>query len=144
MTLQTLLWPVKVRGAHMHDFRRIQKTWRCQGFDEIQKNRIFFRKMVLPEFWGPWLRSNTLNDLANTALASKGSAKTKCMITEGYRTHRGVAGPKNFKKSGRFFSENRAPGVWAPGCNLNALIELANTALAIRGRKEPIRMTLRG
>ena len=128
----------------MHDFRGIQKTWRRQGFDEIQKKPDFFRKMVLPEFWGPWLRSNTLIDLANTALAGKGSLETKCMITGGYRTHRGVAGPKNFKKSGRFFRKIVLPGFGAPGCNLNALIELANNALGIRGPKEPISMTSEG
>ena len=100
--------------------------------------------MVLPDFWGPWLRSNTLIDLANTALASKGSVKTKCTITEGYRTHRGVAGPKNFKKSGRFFRKIVLPGFGAPGCTLNALFELANNALGIRGPKEPIRMTSEG
>ena len=74
-----------------------------KGSMKFKKKHDFFRKMVLPEFWGPWLRSNTLIDLANTELASKGSVKTKCMITEGYRTHRVVAGPKKFKKSGRFF-----------------------------------------
>ena len=36
------------------------------------------------------------------------------MITEGYRTHRGVAGPKNFKKSEVFFSGNLAPGILGP------------------------------
>ena len=115
-----------------------------KGSMKSKKNRIFCRKMVLPEFWGTWLRSNTLIDLANTALASKGSVKTKCMITEGYRTHIGVAGPKNFKKPGRFFRKIVLPGFGAPGCNLNALIELANIALGIRGPKEPIRMTSEG
>ena len=36
------------------------------------------------------------------------------------------------------------PGFGAPGCNPNALIELANTALAIRGPIEPLRMTSEG
>ena len=36
------------------------------------------------------------------------------------------------------------PGFGDPGCNPNALIELANTALAIRGPIEPIRMTSDG
>ena len=37
------------------------------------------------------------------------------MISEGYRTNRGITGPMNFKKSGRFFfSENRAPGFLGP------------------------------
>ena len=76
--------------------------------------RFFFRKIVLPGFWGPWLPSKHLIDLAITALASKNSVKTICMISEGYRTHRGVTGPMNFKKSGGFFSENCAPGFWGP------------------------------
>ena len=33
------------------------------------------------------------------------------MILEGRRTPRGVTGPMNFKKLGRFFSEKRAPGI---------------------------------
>ena len=57
---------------------------------------------------------NTLIDLANTALASRDSLETKCMICEGYRTQRGVTGPMNFKKPGNFFSENRAPGILGP------------------------------
>ena len=36
------------------------------------------------------------------------------------------------------------PGFGAPGCNPNALIELANTALAIRRPIKPIRMTSEG
>ena len=41
-----------------------------------------------------------------------GSAKTKGMISEGYRTHRGVTGPMNFKSMTFFFFflEKRAPG----------------------------------
>ena len=69
---------------------------------------------MLPGFGAPGCHASTLIDFANTALASKGSLETKYMITEGYRTHRGVAGPKNFKESGGFFSENRAPGILGP------------------------------
>ena len=37
------------------------------------------------------------------------------MISEGYRTHRGVTGPMNFKKNQEFFfSEIRAPGILGP------------------------------
>ena len=43
------------------------------------------------------------------------------MITEGYRTHRGAAGPMNFKESGGFFSENRAPGFLGPLAAMRAL-----------------------
>ena len=69
---------------------------------------------MLPGFWDPGCHPCTLIDLANTALATKCSVETKCMITEGYRAHRDVAGPKNFKKAGGFFSENRAPGILGP------------------------------
>ena len=130
----------------MHNFRGIQNPWRCHWSDEIQKKKtgFFFGKSCSRKFGAPGCHPSTLIDLANTALASKGSVKTKCMITEGYRTHRGVAGPKNFKKSGRFFRKIVLPGFGAPGCNLNALIELANNALGIRGPKEPISMTSEG
>ena len=64
---------------------------------------------MLPGFWGPGCDLDTLIDLANIALVIRHSAKNICMISEGYRTHRGVTGPMNFKKLGRFFSENRAP-----------------------------------
>ena len=66
------------------------------------------------DFWAPGCHPSTLIDIANTALASRRSVKTICMISEGYRTHRDGTGPRSFKKSGRFLSENRAPGIlWA-------------------------------
>ena len=46
---------------------------------------------------------DTLIDLANTALASRSTVKTICMISEGYRTNRGVTGPMNFKNKDVFF-----------------------------------------
>ena len=52
------------------------------------------------------------------------------MFSEGYRTQRGVTGPMNFKKSGDFLSENRAPGILGPWLALNTLIDLANNAMA--------------
>ena len=66
---------------------------------------------MLPDFWGPGCHPGTLIDLVNTALAKTGSAKNICMISEGNRTHTVVTGPMNFKKPGRFFPENHAPGV---------------------------------
>ena len=69
---------------------------------------------MLPGFGAPGCHPSTLIDPAITALASTNSVKTICMISEGYRTHRGVTGPMNFKKSGGFFSENCAPGFWGP------------------------------
>ena len=78
----------------------------------FKKIGSFFRKIVLPEFWGPWLPSNHFDRPCKHCAAIKGSLETNCMITEGYRTHRGVTGSKNFKKSGGFFSEKRATGIW--------------------------------
>ena len=65
--------------------------------------RFFFGKSCSRDFGAPGCHPSTLIDLTNTALASKSSVEIKCMITEGYRNHRGVAGPMNFKKSGFFF-----------------------------------------
>ena len=82
---------------------------------KFKKSRIFFGKSCSRNFGAPGCHPSALIDLANTALASNGSLKTKRMITEGYRTHRGVAGPMKFKKSRRFFfSESRAPGILGP------------------------------
>ena len=65
----------------------------------FKKIGIFFRKIVLPDFWGPCLPSNTLIDFVNTALASKVFVETIGMFWEGWRTHRGVNGSMNFKKN---------------------------------------------
>ena len=65
-------------------------------------------------FGAPGCHPSNLIDLANTALASKSSLKTICLISSGHRTDRGVTGPMNFKKSGGFFSENRARGILGP------------------------------
>ena len=106
----------------MHDFRGIQNPWRCHWSDEIKKKDVFFSgKSCSRDFGAPGCRPITLIDFVNTALASRTSVKTKCMITEGYRTHRGVAGPKNFKKSGGFFSKNLAPGFLVPLAAIRAL-----------------------
>ena len=51
---------------------------------------FFFRKVVLPRFWGPGCHPNTLIDNANTALASISSVEPICIISEGYRTHEAV------------------------------------------------------
>ena len=75
---------------------------------------FFFGKSCSRDFGAPGCHPSTLIDPANYAPASKDSVQTICMISEGCRTHRGVTGPMNFKKSGRFFSENRAPGILGP------------------------------
>ena len=88
----------------------------------FKKPDDFFQKIVLPGFGEPGCHPDTLIDLANTALASKSSVETICMILGGYRTQRGVAGPTNFKKSGGFFfSENRARGILGPLSAIQAL-----------------------
>ena len=88
----------------------------------FKKSAFFFGKSCSWKFGAPGCHPSTLIDLANTALASKGSLETKCMITDGYRTHRGVAGPKSFKeRGGFFFSENRAPGFLGPPAAMQAL-----------------------
>ena len=69
---------------------------------------------MLWDFGAPGCHASTLIDFANTDLASRCPVKPICMFSEGYRTNRGVTGPMNFKKSGRFFSENRAPGILGP------------------------------
>ena len=95
------------------------------------KSRKFFWKKRAPgDFGAPGYHPSTLIDLANTALASRRSVKTICMISEGYRTHRDVTSPMSFKKSGRFLSENRAPGILGPWLPLNTLNDLANNAPA--------------
>ena len=67
------------------------------------------------------------------------------MISEGCRTHRVVTGPMNFKKSGFFFPENHAPGVFgAPGCHPGTLIDLVNVALVSKSFVEPECMTSEG
>ena len=73
------------------------------GSKIFKKTQDFFGKTCPRVFGAPGCHPGTLIDLVNTALASKVSVETVCMISEGYRTHRGVAGPINFKKLGGFF-----------------------------------------
>ena len=106
----------------MHFFRRIQNPWRCHWSDEIKKKTgFFFGKSCSRNSGVPACHPITLIDFVNTALASKSSVETICMIWEGCRTHRAVTGPIGFKKSGGFFSENRAPGFLGPLAAIRAL-----------------------
>ena len=75
---------------------------------------FFFRKSCSRDFGAPACHPITLIDFVNTALASKGSVETICMIWEGCRTHRAVTGPINFKKSRGFFRKIVLPGFWGP------------------------------
>ena len=76
---------------------------------------FFFRKLVLQGYWGPGCHLNTLIDLANNALASNGFLNAICLFSEGYRNHRGVTVPMNFKKPDVFFFQKLVlPGFWGP------------------------------
>ena len=75
----------------------------------FKKSRHFDGKPCSRDFGAPGCHPCTLFDVVHTALASKCSVKTICLISEGYRTHRAVTGPMSFKKSRRL-SETRAPG----------------------------------
>ena len=56
-----------------------------------------------------------LIDLANTGLANRSTVETICMFSEGYRFHRGVTGPMNFKKIRTFFFRKFVlQGFWGP------------------------------
>ena len=106
---------------------------------------FFFGKSCSRGFGATGCHPDTLIDLENIALVSKHSAENICMISEGYRTHRGVTGPKNFKKSGGFFFGNSCSrGFGAPGYNPSTLIDFANAALTSKDSVEPIYMILEG
>ena len=80
---------------------------------------------------GPKLLFNTLIDLTNNALASKGSINAICFFSEGYRNQISVTGSTNFKKSGRFFfGKSCSQGFGAPGCHPSTLIDPVNPAVA--------------
>ena len=124
----------------MHEFSELQNPLSCHWSDEFQKNTTFCGKIVLPGFWGTWLYQSTLFDLANFVLASKGSAKTICVNSVGYRTHRAVTDPMSFKKSRRFVGKPCSRAFGAPGCHQRILLDLADTVLASKGSVETICM----
>ena len=130
----------------MHDFRVIQNPWRCHWSDEIKnKDVFFFGKSCSLDFGAPACHPSTLIDFVNTALANKNSVQTKCMIWEGCRTHRGVNGSMNFKKTRTFFfGKSCFRDFGAPGCRPSTLLDLANTALASKGSVKPICMISAG
>ena len=69
----------------------------------FKKSRRFVGKPCSRDFGAPGCHSSSLFDIVHTALASKCSVKTICLISEGYRTHRAVTGPMSFKKKTRRF-----------------------------------------
>ena len=105
---------------------------------------FFFGISCSREFGAPGCHPSTLIDLANTALAIKCFLKTICMISQGYRTHRVVTGPMNFKKSGGFFGKSCTRDFGATVCHPSNLIDLSNTALAIKSLLKTICMISEG
>ena len=79
-----------------------------------KKDVFFFGKSCSRDFGAPACHPSTLIGFVNTALVSKGSVETICMIWEGCRTHRAVTGPMNFKKRTFFFRKIVLPGFWGP------------------------------
>ena len=118
----------------------ISEGYRTQGGVngpmKFKKKDVFFRKIVLPGFWDPGCHACKLSDLVNTALVRKDSAKNMCIISEGYKAHRGVTGPMNFKKLGKFFGKSCSWDFGAADCHPSTLIDIINTALANRGSVE--------
>ena len=96
----------------------------------FKKSRRFVRKPCSRVFGAHGCHPNTLIDLVHTALASKCSVKTICLISEGYRTHGAVTGPMSFKKSRRFVGKSCSRVFGAPSCHPSTLIDLVHTALA--------------
>ena len=99
----------------MQEFSGLQKPSSCHWSDEFQKITTFCRKTVLPGFVSPGCHPITLIDIVHTALASKCSVKTICLISERYTTPRAVIGPMSFKKSLRFVGKSCSRVFGAPG-----------------------------
>ena len=81
----------------------------------FKKPRRFVGKPCSRGFEAPGCHPGTLIDNVHSALASKCSVKTICLISEGYRTHRAVTGPMSFKKSRRFVGKSCSRDFGAPG-----------------------------
>ena len=81
----------------------------------FKKSRRFVGKPCPRDFGAPGCHPSTIIDTVHTALASKCSVKTVCLISEGYRTHRAVTGPMSFKKSRRFVGKSFSRVFGAPG-----------------------------
>ena len=109
---------IKSCRDHMHEFSGLQNPSSCHWSDEFQKIRVFQSFVGKPcsrVSGAPGCHPSTLIDIVHTALASKCSVKTICLISEGYRTHRAVTGPMSFKKSRRFVGNSCSRVFGAPG-----------------------------
>ena len=110
----------------------------------FKKSRRFVGKPCSRVFGAPGCHPSALIDIVHTALAIKCSVKTICMICEGYRTHRGVTGPMNFKSRTFFLVKSCSRCFGAPGCHQSTLFDLANTAGASKISMETICMFSEG
>ena len=52
----------------MHDFRGVQKPWRCHWSDEIQKKDVFFSENRAPGILGPLAAMQALELTLQTLL----------------------------------------------------------------------------
>ena len=97
----------------------------------FNKSRRFVGKPCSRDFGAPGCHPSALFDIVHTALASKCSVKTICLISEGYRTQKSVTGPMSFKKARSFVGKpcSRVLGR-APGCHPSTLIDIVHTASA--------------
>ena len=96
----------------------------------FKKQDFFFGKSCSWSFKAPGYHPSTLIDLVNTALASRDSGKTICMIPEGYITQIRVTGLMNFKKRDIFFGKSCSRDFGATDCYQSTLTDLANNAMA--------------
>ena len=96
----------------------------------FKKSRRFVGKPCSRDFGAPGCHPSTLIDIVHTDLASKCSVKTKCLISEGYRTHRAVTESMSFKKPRRFVGKPCSRGFEAPGCHPSTLIDNVHCVLA--------------
>ena len=112
----------------------------------ISKNQdVFFGKSCSRDIGAPGCHPSTLIDLEKTALASRVSREPISVILEGYRTHRGVTLPMDFKsRTFFFFGKSCSRDFGAPGCLPSTLIDLVNTALARSDSAETICMIPEG
>ena len=106
----------------------------------FKKSRRFVGKPGSRGFGAPGCLPSTLIDIVHIALAIKCSVKTICLISEGYRTHGAVIGPKSFKKSRQIVGKPCSRVFGAPGCHPSTLVDLVHTALASKGSVETICM----
>ena len=103
----------------------------------FKKSRRFVGKPCSRVFGAPGCHPITLIDLLHTALASKCSLKTICLISEGYRTHRAVTGSMSFKKSRRFVGKSCSRVFGVPGYTKSLYLTLQTLLWLIEVPKRP-------